>query len=200
MTALFLVRHAKPAANWGESVDSGLDEQGVFQADRTAALLGARLPPHPVYTSPLKRCVETAAPLARRWESPAVLLPEVAEIPAPTLPMAARKLWLSQSMAGTWRSLQEGAPPGSPDYLAWRDTLLQRLRAMRQDCVIYSHYIAINVVAGAATGSDRVITFRPAHASVTTIDIVNGEFRLRELGEQGDGGILLGADGSSSTA
>jgi hypothetical protein len=95
-------------------------------------------------------------------------------------------------MQGTWTELQARSPSGSPDYLAWRDTLLRALRELKADSVIYSHYIAINVVVGAAQGNDRVISFSPGHASVTTIAVEGGRFSVRELGEQAQSGILLG--------
>jgi len=193
MTTLYLVRHAKPAANWGESTDSGLDAAGVAQAEQTAARLQAQMSPLPVYSSPLRRCVETAAPLAQRWQTTARILPDVAEIPSPRLSMSDRKQWLATGMQGTWSQLQASSPPGSPDYAAWRATLLRALQSLTADSVIYSHYIAINVVVGAAQNSERVINFSPGHASVTVVDASNGRFAVCELGvEVAGGGILLG--------
>lgn len=192
MTTLYLVRHAKPAATWGEATDPGLDATGVAQAERTASQLHQRLAPIGVYTSPLRRCVETAQPLTALWNAKAQLLPQVAEVPSPPLSIAERAKWLAAGMQGTWVQLQASSPPGSPDYAAWREQLLHALRSMQSDAVIYSHYIAINVVIGAAQGHDRVISFRPGHASVTTVELTNGLFIVRELGVEADGGVLLG--------
>jgi broad specificity phosphatase PhoE len=193
MTILYLVRHAKPAANWGESTDSGLDATGIAQAEQTATRLQQTLAPLALYTSPLRRCVETAAPLAQRWQRDALVFPEVAEIPSPAMPMDQRKEWLAAGMQGTWAQMQASSPNGSPNYLAWRDTLLRALKGLTTDSVIYSHYIAINVVVGAAQGNDRVISFSPGHASVTAIAVEGERFAVRELGaEVQGGGIMLG--------
>jgi len=192
MSTLYLVRHAKPAATWGEATDPGLDATGVSQAESTADDLQQRLALLALYTSPLRRCVETAQPLARRWSVPAKLLPEVAEIPSPPLSTAERAKWLAAGMQGTWAQLQANSPPSSPNFSQWRETLLDTLRALQHDAVIYSHYIAINVVVGAAQGHDRVISFRPGHASVTQIEVEQDAFVVRELGVEADGGILLG--------
>ncbi len=113
-------------------------------------------------------------------------------MPSPPLSMAERAKWLAAGMQGTWAQLQANSPPGSPNFSQWRETLLNTLRTLRSDAVIYSHYIAINVVVGAAQGHDRVISFRPGHASVTTIEIANGGFVVRQLGVEADGGVLLG--------
>jgi len=192
MARLFLVRHAKPAATWGEAVDPGLDELGREQAEHTAHSLRDTLPPMAIYSSPLRRCVETSAPLVQSWARDAVPLPAVAEVPSPPLGVAERAQWLAAGMQGTWAQLQAGSPLGSPDYGEWRKKLLEALQALPADSVIYSHYIAINVVIGAALNNERVINFRPGHASITEIDVRNGRFKIRQLGKEADGGVLLG--------
>jgi broad specificity phosphatase PhoE len=193
MTTLYLVRHAKPAATWSEATDPGLDAHGVVQAQQRAADLNARLPRLPIYTSPMQRCVETARPLTSLWRRDAAVLSQVAEIPSPPLSPSERQTWLATATQGTWTELQKNAPPGSPDYLAWRETLLQTLLAMRENAVIFSHYVAINVAVGAAQGHERLLSFRPDHASVTTLEISSGRIIARELGSENPStGALLG--------
>jgi len=192
MTLLYLVRHAKPAAGWGEAVDPGIDALGLTQAQERAKDLHARLPRLNVYTSPLKRCVETARPLATLWRTEPAVLQEVAEIPSPPIAPRERAEWLAAAMQGTWSELQGSAPLDSPDYSRWRETLLQTLLKFRADSVIYTHYIAINVAVGCAQGHDRVLSFRPGHASVTTLENTGERLSIRELGEESDGAVLLG--------
>ena len=144
----------------------------------------------PIYTSPLRRCRETANPLARLWQRPAEVLEEVAEIPSPPVDLRTRQQWLKEAMLGTWRDVNRLAPPGSPDYVAWRQTLLTSLARMPRDCVVFSHFIAINVVVGAAQSRDEVVCFRPDHASVTCVEVVNESVRLLELGRQSDTVVL----------
>jgi broad specificity phosphatase PhoE len=184
MTKLYLVRHAKPAAGWGQQVDPGLDPIGVAQALATATALSSQLQPLPLYTSPMQRCRETAAPLEGQWQRTATIFPEVAEIPSPPLPLTSRQEWLHAAMQGTWQSLQASAPAGSPDFLAWRRDLLNALLAIRNDSVIFSHYVALNAVIGAASGSNAVVCFRPDHASVTAVETAGSSFRVIELGKQ----------------
>jgi broad specificity phosphatase PhoE len=190
MPRLYLVRHAKPAAHWGEDADPGLDAIGHDQARTTAVRLAESLAPVPIYTSPMRRCRETAQPLQRLWDRPAELLLPVAEIPSPPVDLAARKQWLAAAMQGTWTELQANAPPGSIDYLSWRDALLRSLTAIESDCVIFTHYIAINAVAAAAQGHDRVVCFRPDHASVTTVETRAGRLHGVELGREADTLVL----------
>lgn len=93
-------------------------------------------------------------------------------------------------MLGTWRDLNRLAPPGSPDYLAWRQMLLNSLARMPRDSVIFSHFIAINVVVGAAQSRDEVVCFRPDHASITRVETEDQRVRLLELGRESGTTIL----------
>jgi broad specificity phosphatase PhoE len=190
MPRLYLVRHAKPAARWGEDADPGLDPLCHDQARATALHLAHSLAPVPIYTSPMRRCRETAQPLEQSWNRPAELLLPVAEIPSPPIDLAARQEWLAAAMNGTWAELQSSSPAGSIDYLAWRRALLDALTAIRQDCVIFTHYIAINAAAAAAQGDDRVVCFRPDHASVTVVETRDSRLERVELGREADTLVL----------
>lgn len=195
MPHLYLVRHAKPAAAWGEDPDPGLDQSGRTQAEATAQQVAGRLTPVPVCSSPLRRCRETALPLAERWRASVQILPPVAEIPSPPIDPGAKRDWLAAAMRGTWRELSDAAPSGAVDYLAWRDALLESLLALGEDTVIYTHFIAINAAVGAAHGSDSVVCFRPDYASVTVVETVRNSFRLVELGREAPTSVLAGRSG-----
>lgn len=190
MARLYLIRHARPAASWGEEPDPGLDAAGREQAEAAARMLAQALDRMPIYTSPLRRCRETAHPLERLWQRSAEALEPVAELPSPPLDLPTRQEWLKQVMRGTWRELTDCAPPGSPDYLAWRQTLLDSLARMSRDSVIFSHFIALNIVVGAAHSRQDVVCFRPDYASITCVEVVNDSLRVVELGRQADTTVL----------
>jgi broad specificity phosphatase PhoE len=191
MPRIYLVRHAKPAAAWGADPDPGLDALGATQAGAVAQELARITARTPVYTSPLRRCRETAAPLCELWQCSATVLPAVAEIPSPPIDREAKRDWLTAGMAGTWRELHERAPAGSIDYLAWRRSVVDALNALPQDCVVFTHYIAINVAAAAAQRREEVVCFRPDHASITVLDAVAQGLRLVGLGREAHTGILI---------
>ena len=190
MPRIYLVRHAKPAAAWGDDPDPGLDALGATQATAVAQQLTQAMARAPVYTSPLRRCRETAQPLCELWQCAATVLPSVAEIPSPPLDSAARREWLTVGMRSTWRDLHDHAPAGSIDYLQWRRSVIDALLAVPHDCVVYTHYIAINVAAGAAQEREEVVCFRPDHASVTVLDADAQRLRLVELGREAQTGVL----------
>lgn len=179
MPRLYLVRHGRAAAGFAEHADPGLDELGRSQADAVAGEL-ASLGPLALLSSPLKRARETAEPLARRWQLPVPIERAVAEIPSPAgLDLAARATWLRSFMEGSWRDASLG-------LAQWREELITALMAVPHDTVIFSHFIAINVAAGAAERDDRVILFRPDNCSVTILDVDAGGLRLVERGREAE--------------
>ena len=190
MPKLYLIRHAHPAAGWGEHADPGLDATGQRQAEEVSGTLARTLDRAPIHTSPLRRCRETARPLELLWKQSARVFEPVAELPSPPLPLEARQRWLRETMQGTWRALNDHAPAGSPDYLGWRQRLLESLDGLQEDSVVFSHFIAINVAVGAALARDDVVCFWPDHASVTCVETSNGRLRLVSLGRQADTAIL----------
>ena len=82
MTRLYLVRHGRAAAGWNTDADPGLDLIGQGQAETLAEQL-ADAGPLLIESSPLRRCRETAAPLALLWDRPIAIEPRMAEIPSP---------------------------------------------------------------------------------------------------------------------
>ena len=176
MTTIFLVRHGRAAAGFDSHADPGLDALGAGQARATARFL-ARFGPMPIYSSPLARARETALPLAERWGLEATVESRVAEIPSPTSDLAARGRWLAQAMQGRWRDLPA-------DLGVWRSSLVDCLLEMREDSVLFCHFVAINVAVGAAREDDRMVHFRPDYGSVTRIAVADGRLRVIELGRE----------------
>lgn len=174
-----LVRHGRASAGWDVDPDPGLDETGRAQAAETARIL-ADLGPMPIVSSPLRRCRETAAFLAQSWaDAPIAIESKVAEIPSPTgVPMSERVEWLRAVMAGRWGDLD------SP-YDDFRNDVVTFVSALTRDTVVFSHFIAINVVIGACLGDDRVVIDSLDNASVTVIDVDgSGRLHLVERGRQ----------------
>jgi len=180
-TLVHLVRHGRAAAGWDVDPDPGLDDVGHQQAAATAASL-AELDRRVIVSSPLRRCRETASHLARIWgDVPITIESAVAEIPSPEgIPMGERVPWLRRTMAGSWAELD-------PRYLDFRDGVVSWLRERREPTVVFSHFIAINVVIGHCLGDDRLVIDSLDNASVTVVEVADdGRLRLVERGRQAE--------------
>ena len=184
MVRVYMVRHGRAAAGWNVDPDPALDDLGRSQALEAATALvpKGRMD---VVTSPLLRCRQTAFPTATAWDVEAVVDPRVGEIPSPAgYSLENRVEWLREAMAGTWA---EVAARSGAHYRTYRDTVVQAIAGLRADTVVFSHFIAINAVIGAATGDDRVVVASLDNCSVTTFDVsVSGEIVLVETGGEAD--------------
>jgi broad specificity phosphatase PhoE len=179
MVRLYLVRHGRAEAGFGEAMDPGLDALGREQAQAVAAKL-APLGPLNIVSSPLRRAQETAAPLAGLWNRAPVVEPAVAEIPSPKgMSLEERIVWLRNLMGGSWRDVPR-------DLAQWREHCIAVAAATARDTVVFSHYVAINVLAGAAMGDDRVVAFSPDNCSVTILESDGAALRLIEKGREAE--------------
>lgn len=168
MGRLVLVRHGEAAAGWGEDHDPGLSEQGRAQAEAVADAL-APLGPLPILVSPMRRTVETAAALERRWDVVARVEPAVGEVPSPTDDLPERAAWL----AGLFRMPWDAWPP---ELVAWRRGVVDRLLAIEGDAVVVTHFVALRAAAG-------LPDYMPDYCSCTVVETGSGGLRVVELGE-----------------
>ncbi|HEY7797770.1 MAG TPA: histidine phosphatase family protein, partial [Hyphomonadaceae bacterium] len=141
-------------------------------AAETLATLGAKR----AITSPLQRCRETAAPFEKLMETHARIEPAVGEIITPP-GVEDRGVWLRGVMTGNWSGL-------APEFQDWRVKVLAALEKLQDETAVFSHFIAINVVAGLLSGDDRVVLFRPAHCSITRLVRAGGKLQVAELGAE----------------
>ena len=183
MSRLYLIRHGKPAAVWGEAdEDPGLDQAGKAQANAARDYLMS-LPeadrPKRVVSSPLRRCRETALPTAEALGVEVEIDPFVGEIPTPkALSAEQRPAWLRGVFQGRWKEVE-----GDLDYDAWRGDVVKSLHT-RGDTAVFSHYVAINAVMSHLDGDERVLVFRPDHASISTLETDGERLILVERGRE----------------
>ena len=181
MARVFLIRHGRPAQVWGGSgSDPGLSELGQQQAEAAAAKLQS-FGNLAIVSSPMLRCRETAAPYAH-WRGVAPRIePRVSEIVA-TDDVEDRATWLQERFPWRDRNRQRSWSTLEPRLHAWRDEMLGFVRGIREDTAVFTHFIGINVIAGAALGVDRTIVCVPDHCSITEITVEAGALRLVEMG------------------
>lgn len=189
MGLIYVIRHGKPASTWGGSDDDpGLDAVGLEQARAVAReILALPLEARPdrVVSSPLRRCRETAAPLAEALGVEIEIDPRVGEIPTPaSLSAAERPDWLRQAFGGLWTEVV-----GDLDYAAWAQSVARALTD-HQGKAVFSHFVALNAAVATATADPRVVVFRPDHCSRSVFRAEGGRLILAEKGREAQSQVL----------
>ena len=178
-----LVRHGRASGGWDTALDPDLDDLGRRQAADVAneldqIFVGKEVE---IISSPLLRCRQTASIFAKLRLLPVRVCDEVTEIPSPNgVAMAERVAWLREVMQGRWSDLDA-------NYLVFRDRLVEFVRAIERDTVIFSHFVAINAVIGALTNDDRLVIRSLDNCSVTLLECDSkGKFRIAQSGHEAD--------------
>ena len=195
MTLLYLVRHGRAAAGWDTALDPALDDLGREQSAATASRLVVLLQDTKrnitdvdVVSSPLRRCQETAAAYTTATGQAARIEPRIAEIPSPVgMTLADRTVWLRDVMQGGWPVV---FTTHGEVYRNFHSQLVQWASAVRRDTIAFSHFIAINVLIGAAIGDERVVIRSLDNASITTLH-VDDDGRLTMLGGGAEADTLI---------
>ena len=188
MARLFLIRHGEPEAAWGgDQDDPGLSERGRAQADGAAEAL-SREGALAVLSSPMRRCLETAAPYLRRvgLDAPAIR-PDFGEVATPA-GTRDRRAWLMENFPWRPGAAARAWAAASPELRAWREGVLAAVGDIGADTAVFTHFIASNVIVGAAMQSPHTIAFRPHYASITELEVRDGLIVLRRLSEEMDQG------------
>ncbi|PTS91634.1 MULTISPECIES: histidine phosphatase family protein [unclassified Caulobacter] len=189
MNLVSVIRHGRPASSWGDAdQDPGLDPAGRAQAEAVAAqflALPAEERPTRVVSSPLRRCRETAEPLAEALDVDIIIDPRVGEIPTPVgMSAADRPTWLRRAFGGQWQAVE-----GDLDYRAWAQSVEVALTDY-PGAAVFSHFVALNAAVAIATGREEVAVFRPDHCSITRFEVQAGHLRLETLGRESDSQVL----------
>ena len=176
MPEIIMVRHGEASENFRTSTDPGLSALGYQQAAEVSRRL-ISLNDHALFSSPLRRARQTAAPLEKAWQQSATIEPRVSEIPSQGVQMEDRGEWLMRIMTGRWTDADAA-------QCEWRAQLLDCLLQAQTPRIYFSHFIAMNVAVGAATGDDRVVCARPRNTAVFRFSNDGGVLRLIESGEE----------------
>jgi probable phosphoglycerate mutase len=147
------------------------------QAELAAAALKQHVSDDTVlWSSPLRRAVETAGPLARMMRRTVREDAAFREIPAP-VPLVQRQAWLRQFMQQKWHEQGEG-------LITWRTAALQQLLVLQQPAVVFTHFLVINAVVGHVLARDETLCFWPANGAITHFRHNGTVLELISLGEE----------------
>ena len=71
----------------------------------------------------------------------------------------------------------------SPALNTWRTSCIEFIATLQEDSIIFSHYIAINVIIGHCQNSDKVISYNPDNCSIHHFEN-SQNLKIVQLGKQ----------------
>ena len=171
---VLLVRHALPLrSEHGDGSDPDLSDEGLAQVERLPEAL-ARFPISRVVSSPQRRAIQTAEPVAAVRELIVEIDDRFAEYDR-DLPLYIPVEQIRQENPQEWERLAQGRLPSAVDEDAFR----ARVRAAVDDLVaaadpedtvaVFSHGGVINVLLHEILGTARLLSFPVDYASVTRL-------------------------------
>jgi len=198
-TELFIVRHGDAIPDADEIIPSGiyddlpLSRLGREQARDLAERLG-RISFDAVYSSPLRRCQETAAPLARHLELTPILVPGIKEIrlgdirPLPehgedlsllTQALKERQIDIVRiaGSTGSWDTIPNSEP--SKEFRRRVVTAFDEITRGHAGgrVIAFAHGGVVNAYVAEVLGLERDFFFPAANTSITIVR-VSGERRV----------------------
>jgi broad specificity phosphatase PhoE len=171
---VLLVRHALPLrSEHGEGSDPDLSGEGLAQVERLPKAL-ARFPISRVVSSPQRRAVQTAEPVAADRDLSVEIEDRFAEYDR-DLPLYIPIEQIREEMPEEWARLAGGHLPSAVDEDAFR----ARVRAAVDDLVVtadpadtvavFTHGGVINALLHDILGTARLLSFPVDYASVTRL-------------------------------
>ncbi len=171
---VLLIRHALPLRSEpGEGADPELSEEGAAQVGRLPGAL-ARFPISRVVSSPQRRAIQTAEPVAAARELEIEIDERFAEYDR-DLPLYIPVEQIRSERPEEWARMARGHLPSAVDEDAFRARVRAGVdhlvaAADREDTVaVFSHGGVINVLLHEILGTARLLSFPIDYASVTRL-------------------------------
>jgi broad specificity phosphatase PhoE len=171
---VLLIRHALPLrSEHGEGSDPDLSDEGLAQVRRLPEAL-SRFPISRVVSSPQRRAIQTAEPVAAARELPVEIDDRFAEYDR-DLPLYIPIEQIRDENPQEWARMAQGHLPSVVDEDAFR----ARVRTAVEDLVaaadpedtvaVFSHGGVINVLLHEILGTTRLLSFPIDYASLTRL-------------------------------
>jgi probable phosphoglycerate mutase len=199
---LLLIRHAEPirVVDADGPADPHLHERGIAQAERLAQWL-AEEELHAIWSSPLRRAIETAAGIARAHNLPVTVDEELAEFDRDAnsyIPVEE----LKATRDPRYQLLAEGRLEefGAGDPEAFRAGVILAVERIIEaspgrTAAVVCHGGVINLYLGHVLGIERRMFFEPAYTSISRVVASRSGVRsvrcLNEVAHLRHTGLLL---------
>ena len=177
---IIFIRHGEAAGKWGDHPDPGLSDKGQLQAEELLKHKGLQnLGNYNFISSPKLRAIQTAGPLAKKFNKEISIDKTFIEIPSNSIEVSMKQEWL--------REIMECDKNNLPTFVKeWKNDICEKTRSFNNNVVIFSHFMVINALLSELAKIDKLLYFFPDYTSVVKV-ILNDkrfEYFLTEDGKK----------------
>ena len=168
---VIFIRHAEASNSWGNHPDPGLSDNGKNQSKELInhpELI--KLDDYFFISSPKLRAIETAKPLAEKFEKEVFIENIFTEIPSPDVEPENKQEWLKGIIQMDKKDLPK-------KILNWKNNIFLNTKMLSQNTVIFTHFMVMNALLSELTSNANLLYFNPDYTSVLKITIENKEFK-----------------------
>tara|TARA_B100001027_G_scaffold97705_1_gene67082 strand:- start:21 stop:584 length:564 start_codon:yes stop_codon:yes gene_type:complete len=167
---IILIRHGEAENKWGEHPDPGLSLKGISESyDLLQHKELQSLEDYFFISSPKLRAIETAKPLAKKFNKKVKIDNCFIEIPAEGIKPDKKQEWLEQIVQTNKKEL--------PMFIKnWKNKILNKIKKIDRNTIIFSHFMVINALLSELNDMDTLLYFYPGHTSVVILEMKNKEF------------------------
>tara|TARA_B100000029_G_scaffold516695_1_gene632826 strand:- start:9062 stop:9625 length:564 start_codon:yes stop_codon:yes gene_type:complete len=175
-TSIYLIRHGETQYAWDQDNDSPLSSDGCLQSEELIEKLNNDdLTSFDLISSPKKRARQSAAPLSKFLDKAVVINDVYVEIPFSGIKQEQKNEWLNNIMHMNIAKLPK-------EIKAWRNNILNEIKDSKQNKIIFTHFMVINVIAGDYYKNKSLLYFYPDYLSITKITLSNNTIIDLKLG------------------
>ena len=160
---IILIRHGEASLSWQNSRNPGLSDLGNMQARSVAEMIiGMNTENFSIISSPKKRALETARPLAYKTQKKITIDETFTEIPSENIPNAEKMSWLKEIFSTDNEDL-----PGN--ISEWKNNIIKKILNFSKPKIIFTHFVVINVIISFWKKKKFIYSCNPEYTSITNI-------------------------------
>ena len=166
---IIFVRHGEAESSFGTHPDPALSKNGVEQSlklihhDQLQSLEDFIF-----ISSPKLRAIETARPIANKFNKEIKIDETFIEIPTENIEMDQKQNWLKQLVQKEKKQLPS-------NIKLWEKNIYEKIKGFRQNTIIFSHFMVINSILSTLSNHNHLLYFYPGYSSITKIINIDGK-------------------------
>ena len=167
---IIFIRHGEAANRWGDHPNPGLSKKGIVQSNNLLKHKELQhLEKYSFLSSPKLRAIETAEPLAKKFNKEVVIDDTFIEIPSDNIKSNDKQKWLEEIIKCKNNDL--------PNFVkSWKRNIFDKTQSFNINVVIFSHFMVINALVSALAKTDKLLYFYPDYTSVVKIVMKDSKF------------------------